>query len=232
MYDDALRHRLVACAATTIAAGGIEAVSLRQVARDAGTSTNAVYTLFGGRDGLVTAALESAIASFFDAQTALVETDDVLADLHRLGDAYRAWALAEPAFYQVMFGGRLAMGFTDFPSLADTLGPITTVTRRALDEGLFAGLEPHEAATLLWSTVHGFVSLEITQWGDIPRAERDALYRALQTSFIQGSLVPYERAAAARSPEPGNDERRTTNGPGLPRGRPGPCRSGGLDQLW
>ncbi|MBK7722293.1 MAG: TetR family transcriptional regulator [Austwickia sp.] len=30
-----------------------EALSLRTVARCAGTSTNAIYTMFGGRDGLV-----------------------------------------------------------------------------------------------------------------------------------------------------------------------------------
>lgn len=186
MYDDDLRHRLVAAAAAAVAEGGVESVSLRSVAREAGTSTNAVYTLFGNREALLSAAVAGAVESFFAAQAAVRPTGDALADLFALGDVYRRWALAEPTFYTVMFGGRTQMpGATDFTALAEGLGPIIETVRRCVAEGSLTCLDPHQFATLLWSTVHGFVSLEISQWGQIPLAERDALYDVLQQSFIR-----------------------------------------------
>ena len=46
-YDERLRRTLVDTAAELIAAHGAEALALRPLAERAGTSTNAVYSLFG-----------------------------------------------------------------------------------------------------------------------------------------------------------------------------------------
>ena len=47
VHDAALRSRLLECAGATLSAGGLAALSLRSLAAEVGTSTTAVYALFG-----------------------------------------------------------------------------------------------------------------------------------------------------------------------------------------
>jgi AcrR family transcriptional regulator len=54
-HDDALRDRLLDVAAATVSTGGLTVLSLRSLAAEVGTSTSAVYALFGGRAELVKA---------------------------------------------------------------------------------------------------------------------------------------------------------------------------------
>jgi len=68
------------------------------------TSTTAVYSLFGGKPGLLNAVYDEAFARFGERLGSVVPTGDPVTDLAALGQAYRASALAEPHFYQVMFG--------------------------------------------------------------------------------------------------------------------------------
>lgn len=60
------RRRLVAAALELLGAGGAEAVSAREVGDLAGVSASAVNYHFGGRDGLLLAAMDAAAASAAD----------------------------------------------------------------------------------------------------------------------------------------------------------------------
>ena len=51
VHDAALRARLLECAGATLSTRGLAALSLRTLAADVGTSTTAVYALFGGKPG-------------------------------------------------------------------------------------------------------------------------------------------------------------------------------------
>lgn len=74
---------------------------MRQVARDAGTSTRAVYTLFGSRDGLVAALAAHGFNLLGAAVRALPMSDDVVADLVAAGLAFREFALEHPTLFAV-----------------------------------------------------------------------------------------------------------------------------------
>ena len=56
-HDEVTRLTLRDAAERLIATGGLEAVSARRVAAEAGTTTRAVYSLFGSMDGLIVDAL-------------------------------------------------------------------------------------------------------------------------------------------------------------------------------
>lgn len=188
-YDADLRARLVAGAAEAVAAGGVDAISLRALADSAKTSTNAIYTLFGSRAGLLGALLEEAASSFTAAQRAVPLTADSAEDFRELGRAYRGWALQHRSLYAVMFGARSgalwrARNGVDQsdqcpPTTAQpesAMGPLLDHIRHGQSQGILRAAEPMVIATVIWAAVHGFVSLEIAQWADNPRAERDALY--------------------------------------------------------
>lgn len=191
VYDEGLRIRLVAAAAAAMARAGISGMSLRGVAAAGGTSTNAVYTLFGGKDELVGAVLEEAAAGFTAAQRAVPHTDDALADLTALGHAYRSWSLEHPALYAVLMGGRVPMsghggsGWTSAP----TARPLVDAVCRAVAEGLLVTDDPEQVAVTLWAGVHGMVTLEAALWSELPMAERDRRFDEHLVSLACGWMA-------------------------------------------
>ena len=55
LHDETTATLLLDAAERAIADEGVDALSLRAVACDAGTTTRAIYTLFGSKDGLIAA---------------------------------------------------------------------------------------------------------------------------------------------------------------------------------
>lgn len=164
VHDDALRVRLLERAGHTLSAKGLRALSLRQLATDVGTSTTAVYSLFGGKPALLTALFDEAFHRFGTHLATVTPSDDPFEDLVQLGIAYRASALDDPHFYEVMFGTIRADITMDPGSLAraaDTFEPLLRMVRRAIDAGALRAEEPSVIAMSLWAMVHGLVSLEM-----------------------------------------------------------------------
>jgi AcrR family transcriptional regulator len=171
-HDASLATRLVDEAGRILRAEGIAALTLRKLATRSGTSTMAVYTLFGDKDGLLTAMHNEGFARLGAAmERAHRNGDDALTAMARLGEAYRDTALANPHLYNLMFGGAVP-GFTpDAASQAAadaTFSPLVEAVQRCLDEGALVGDDAERIATFLWSVTHGVVSLEISGklWGD------------------------------------------------------------------
>src|SRR5688500_10824491 len=98
-----VRRRLIEVAADLLSEEGPSALSARRLARDAGTSTMAVYTHFGGMPALVRAVVAEGFARLYDRVAEVAPSDDPLVDLTAAAAAYRAHALAEPHLFFVMF---------------------------------------------------------------------------------------------------------------------------------
>ena len=100
-----------------------------------------------------------------------------LMDLGALGAAYRAFALADPHFYAVMFG-RGVRPATDAPDAVaqPTFGVLRDAVARVLPG---AGPDRVEDVALgLWGLVHGLASLELAGLVPGDDADRDARYAA------------------------------------------------------
>lgn len=166
VHDDALRRRLLERAGAMLSSGGVSGVSLRVLARACDTSTTAVYTLFGGKAGLLAALLDDAFRRFGGHLAAVLPGDDPVADLVRLGEAYRRGALTDPHVFDAMFGDAMSEDSTGVGeprpgALASALGPLRDLVERAVAEkALRADLDAVAAARTLWATVHGWVSLQ------------------------------------------------------------------------
>lgn len=164
VHDDALRVRLLDVAGRVLTSEGPDALSLRRLARDAHTSTTAVYSLFGGKPGVLRALFVEAFTRFGAHLDAVAPSDDPLADLQALGRAYRASAVADPHLYTVMFGSPVP-GFEpaeqDWAHAKSTFTPLVDAVRRGVAAGLLRAANPVTIATALWAHVHGLVSLEL-----------------------------------------------------------------------
>lgn len=161
------RRAVVEVAARVLAERGPDGLSLRHVAAEAGGSTQLVYTLFGGKPGLVDALYAEGFRRLAAAQEQGLESAPPPGDPARIvacGRAYRAFARTEPAFFSVMFG-RAVPGFT--PSRAtrhrgrdDTFGVLVQTVQECLDAGTLRAASARDLARVCWATVHGLASLE------------------------------------------------------------------------
>jgi len=169
-HDEALRTRLLDRAGQVLSAEGPHALSLRRLAADVGTSTTAVYSLFGGKPALVRELYREAFHRFGVHLATVTPTEDPEEDLIQLGLAYRRSALADPHLYTVMFS-RVVPGFSpDEETAAEavaTFEPLLETVRRGVQAGVFVDA-PERIALASWGIVHGLVSLELG--GNLPAA--------------------------------------------------------------
>src|SRR3954464_11826957 len=98
------RERMLAAARRLLEDEGSEALQARRLTAEVGTSTQAVYTLFGGMPGLFEALVAEGFRRLPDPVRAAPETDDAVADFFTKGAAFCAWAFAHPQWYRLMFG--------------------------------------------------------------------------------------------------------------------------------
>ncbi len=180
-----IARSLVTVAERLLRDEGPHAVSLRRVAEAADTTTQAVYTCFGGKPGLIDALYREGYARLA-ARLAEVDTGtDPLERIRALGAAYRERALADPHLYELMTAHPIA-GYE--PPVASrraaraTLQPLVDATRDAVDAGLLTG-EPTRIAHLLWAVGHGFVGLELHE---LAPDDPDAAYRCMTDAILDG----------------------------------------------
>ncbi len=178
----------MACALDTVAERGVAALALRDVAERAGTSTAAVYSLFGSKEALHRAVLIAAFTDFGAEQAAQPASDDPVADIAGLGARYVQWALDHPRLYEAMFTEGAA-GLAPTPELdrarLQAIAGVSDAVRRALEAGAFRPADEVTVVTSLWAQVHGLAAL--TTAGQLPDEADPA---AAAWAVIEGWLAP------------------------------------------
>jgi AcrR family transcriptional regulator len=157
------RERFLQAALTVLVERGVAGLTVRGFAEAAGSSTIGVYTRFGGRTGVLDALYErtfemlQAELSRLPAATGCTEAD-VLA----FGRTYRDFALESPARYAFMFE-RAVPGYDPDPDLR-MIAQRTSydVLAQRVRPAVRPGMDPDIAGYLVWTTIHGLVSLELT----------------------------------------------------------------------
>jgi AcrR family transcriptional regulator len=140
---ETVRAAVKRVALTQLETGGPSAVALNAIARELGVSGPALYRYFKNRDALLTALAKDAYDDLAEA----------LAGAQSLAHAYRAWALAQPHRYRLLFAAPLPGYDAHQPELV-------AAAQRSMD--LLLQVEPdRDRAVTLWSRMHGHVSLEI-----------------------------------------------------------------------
>src|SRR6188472_4180791 len=92
---------LLRAAERTIQDRGPDALSVRGIATEVGTSTRAVYSLFGSKEGLIAALGAHAFDLLRSGLDGLETTDDPGADLIAAGLMFRRFAVEHPALFAI-----------------------------------------------------------------------------------------------------------------------------------
>jgi AcrR family transcriptional regulator len=192
-----LREALLEQAMTTVRDGGVEALSLRELARAVGVSHAAPRRHFPDRQALLDAL---AIEGFGRLGAELARAADDRADhdfqptMQRCAHAYVAFATDDAALLELMFAGKRADGVDDAAQRAFT--PVLELILRGQDEGVFERGDPERVGLLLLSTLQGIASLRAA--GMIASEHLDGLVDDAIAHFLRGTRsMVVERADVA-----------------------------------
>lgn len=180
-----LRRALLSAAAEEIAANGVAALSLRELARRAGVSHAAPAHHFKDKRGVFTALAAEGFALLHAMTTRVLvaEVDDALV---RAGECYVEFALEHPAHFTVMFDA----------ALLDYSDPDLTRERDTAFDNLYQAVrrttgadEPELTMQVVaaWTVVHGMASLWLTGNLPYPRSPEQVslAFRDLSPSLLR-----------------------------------------------
>lgn len=184
LHDDQLRERLLDAATHLVAAEG-DTFALRPLAESLGTSTTAIYSLFGSRGALMDAVAQRSGDSFVQALEG-VGDDDPLVVLYALGLAHRCWVQHNPSTFRVVVQ-RAAIAPESRAVLDRAFIPVRRAVEKAIDQGDLHG-EPGPLVDAFTACVYGWVSLET-----FITPTSDEAYSQFLTGLLQGYLTPAGR---------------------------------------
>lgn len=173
-----------------------EPITLRSLVTGTGVSTMAVYTYFGGMDGMWKALRQEGFTRLAARFAAVPVSADPVQDLTALLASYVGNALQHPDLYRVMFDA--SVDLDDLAAADATLEYLVHATRRAKDARRFRDdLDPLDLATQVWAIGHGLVSLIAN--GPLPPGTLDYGVPMLTAQFIgAGDQPDQSRASVAR----------------------------------
>lgn len=206
-----LREACVAEATAIIAEAGVEALSLREVARRLGVSHQAPYRHFESRDHVLAEVVRRAFARFASALERAPRTDNARSDALTMGMAYVGFALSHPLEYRLIFGGALPTP-TAHPEMMNGARQAFAILQRTIERlfdarGLTAAKTDVDRESLfVWSSLHGIVSLMRSDALDTldldEQARQQLVAHSLRKVGIALGIVPIEEEGLS-GPEPG-----------------------------
>lgn len=170
---------------------GYEGFSLRQVAEAIGYTPTTIYLYFKDKDDLLFAVCSQGFAEFTEAlQQAYRSTPDPLERVEALGRAYLEFGLSRPLHYQMMFMQRSEWALRASAPAGEVEGSTSYhILLQAVTEAMKAGKirmgDPLETTNLVWSGMHGIVSLALSMKGVVPRWDNPADVRRLAGQFME-----------------------------------------------
>lgn len=192
-HDERTRAALLAAAEQIVADGGPAALSVRAVADAAGTTTRAVYSLFGSKDGLLVESLaRDAFEFLFTEIEELQETDEPVADLVDIGVlVFRRLVREHPALYRIAFQ-RIVPGLVASPELIATRqrawNQLVAKVERLEPAGLLGGKSASEAAVEFNAMLEGLANAELrgAVLRLLPEGSEEETWRSALTTVVRG----------------------------------------------
>jgi len=190
-----LTETLIAAAIALIEERGVEALSVREVAKRAGVSPGAPFRHFDSKIALLTAVAEQAMDRFVEAVAAALQDwplMDPIGALRAMGRAYLGWATSNPTHFRII-SSRGLIDFHGSPQLIAQNTDLRQTMRlwldRAEDTGLLRlGIGSDAALLACRAFVYGLARMwcdgHLQDWQGAVSAET-AMADALDT-FIDG----------------------------------------------
>jgi len=194
-----VRDGLLREAARLILDEGPSGLNLRRLADQVGTSTMAVYTHFGGMEGLRGAVREEGFGRLANRLSGVPAGRGALERLAWLCLAYYEHGVAESDVYRVMFLEQ-RLDEHDAEICAGTFETLAAGVHDCVEAGELNRGDPAAIAGELWGLGHGFVALRLSDLmppEEVDARVRDALFHLLVG--LGADAVIAQRAVAAQA---------------------------------
>ncbi len=148
-----------------------EAVSIRAIGQAVGVTAPSIYRHFPDKDALIFAVCDRCFDTMHEYEEREVATaSNPLEVMHAMGRAYIQFALDNPGQYRVMMMSPDVLSKSSVPLEAEHIFGEARGLKSVIDavvaaqrEHLIRNVDPFELALLLWSSVHGIVSIRIAK---------------------------------------------------------------------
>jgi AcrR family transcriptional regulator len=193
VHDQETAEALLDAAEQMIEADGTDGLSLRRLAGQTQTTTRAVYSLFGSKDGLVAALARRAFVMLGDGIRALPATEDPAADLVEAGAVvFRRFAVDHPSLFKLAFQHREVTPDQAWPDLRpDQQAALAGLRQRIARLGGASGLADRtmsEATIGFHALCEGLAALELR--GVLPAGEEERIWRHTLTALVNSLNHP------------------------------------------
>jgi AcrR family transcriptional regulator len=171
---------------------GVEALTVRRLADEVGTSTRAIYSLFGSKAGLIDVLGARAFAWLAQALDAGEPSDDPVADLVEAGaSAFRRLVIEHPALFRVGFKGTKddSDAAHSHKAAVSAMQRLLARVDRLQDAGLLHRRTSAEAAWEFHALCEGLAHLELR--GSLQVGQSEPAWRNALTSLVTGLTAPY-----------------------------------------
>jgi AcrR family transcriptional regulator len=184
-----LRDRVLSVAVGLLDREGVAGFTTRSIAREAHTSTPAVYELFGDKGGLLREVYFEGFRLLRRCLEALPDSGEPRADLVALVELYRKFIRENQILSQVMFS-RPFLDFDPGPSEIEASGSVRIFiverVRRCIDAGRLRG-EETDIAHVLVALIQGLAAAENARRLGTSQESIDRRW-ALATEALLGGL--------------------------------------------
>jgi AcrR family transcriptional regulator len=200
-HDEQTAAALLTAAERTINIRGLESLSVRRLAGDVGTTTRAIYSLFGSKEGLIGALGARAFDLLRQAVVALPTTDDPAQDLIEAGMVFRRFALEHPSLFSIGVQRNLPSSeiWERFRSAANSArGALEDRLVRLAERGLLGGRAVPSALFEFHALCEGLAALELREACPPDLAEQ--WWREALGALVAGFALP----VSAWLPAPGD----------------------------
>jgi AcrR family transcriptional regulator len=197
-HDEDTAAALLDAAERIIAAQGTDALSLRDLAREAGTTTRAVYSLFGSKDGLLGALGVRAFNLLEREVEALPATGEPGEDLVEAALVFRRFALEHPALFSIAFhDADPAISPRFRAARLDALAALHTRFEPLADADTLGGRSVAEAAMQFGALTEGLAWTDLRCRPLPPNPERfwRSAVHALVTGFADSTQTDRRRTS-------------------------------------
>jgi AcrR family transcriptional regulator len=201
LHGEKTADTLLETAERIVESDGLDALTVRRVADGAGTTTRAVYTLYGSKDGLVVALGRRAFDLLRAEVEALPATADPAADLVVAGvEVFRRFVVGHPILFRI----GVQWGTLPDPGLAagfliearDALAGLEARVARLEAAGVLGGRTVRNATREFHALCEGLAAMELR--GILPRGEEERIWRDALGTLVRGfELAPVSSAPAS-----------------------------------
>jgi AcrR family transcriptional regulator len=201
-----VREALLDAAEALIADGGPDALSVRAAADAAGTTTRAVYSVFGSKEGLLAGLAQRVFEMLGQSLARCPVTDDPAQDLVDASvEVFRAMAVDNPAAYRITFlriVPDLDLGQDTFDASQHSLALLRQRFERLGAAGGLAGRTVEDAMGQFNALCEGLATVELRNPRALGDDPEEAWRRAIATLLSGLAVAPSSGSGGGRRRSP------------------------------